>query len=68
MVEQYGIDSDTVRVEVLGQFPAQGNRQFISNTLVSGAQTRAVVPDKYAPLIMGVDIARYGDDSTVLRF
>jgi hypothetical protein len=26
MVEQYGIDSDTVRVEVLGQFPAQGNQ------------------------------------------
>jgi hypothetical protein len=68
MVEQYGIDSDTVRVEVLGQFPAQGNRQFISNTLVSGAQSRVLEKDPYAPLIMGVDIARYGDDSTVFRF
>jgi hypothetical protein len=68
MVEQYGIDSDTVRVEVLGQFPAQGNKQFISNTLVSGAQARTLEKDPYAPLVMGVDIARYGDDSTVFRF
>lgn len=68
MVEQYGIDSDTVRVEVLGQFPAQGNRQFISNKLVADAQLREVVTDRNAPLIMGVDIARYGDDSSVIRF
>ncbi len=68
MVEQYGVDSDTVRVEVLGQFPAQGNRQFISNTLVAQAQTRELIKDPFAPLIMGVDIARYGDDSSVIRF
>jgi hypothetical protein len=68
MVEQYGVDSDTVRVEVLGQFPAQGNRQFISNTLVAGAQTRSLEKDPAAPLIMGVDIARYGDDQSVIRF
>lgn len=68
MIEQYGIDSDTVRVEVLGQFPAQGNRQFISSRVAEGAQRRDVPPDPYAPLIMGVDIARYGNDATVLRW
>lgn len=68
MIEQYGIDSDTVRVEVLGEFPKQGSRQFISNDLVLQAQQRDVPPDGGAPLIIGVDVARYGDDSTVFRF
>jgi hypothetical protein len=68
MIEQYGIDSDTVRIEILGQFPKQGNRQFISNGLVYAAQKREIAGDVGAPLIMGCDIARYGDDSTVFRF
>lgn len=69
IIAQQGIDSDMVRIEVLGQFPAQGNKQFISNKLVEEAQRRAL-PDEDldAPLIMGIDIARYGDDKTVFRF
>jgi hypothetical protein len=68
LIEQHGADSDTVRVEVLGQFPKQGNRQFISNTIVRAAQTRKAESDVFAPLIMGVDVARYGDDLSVIRF
>ena len=68
MIEQFGIDSDTARVEILGQFPKQGNRQFISNSLVYAAQQRPDMRDPMAPLILGVDVARYGDDTTVLRF
>lgn len=68
MIAQHGIDSDVVRIEVLGQFPKQGNRQFIANTLVHEAQHRDVQEDFNAPLILGVDIARYGDDSTIFRF
>lgn len=69
IVEQHGIDSDMVRIEVLGQFPKQGNKQFISNALVHAAQQRPLPPeDLGAPLIMGIDVARYGDDKTVFRF
>jgi hypothetical protein len=68
MITQHGIDSDVVRIEVLGQFPKQGNRQFISNQVAHEAQKREVVDDINAPLILGVDVARYGDDSTVFRF
>lgn len=68
MIAQHGIDSDVVRIEVLGQFPKQGNRQFISNQLVHDAQQREVVEDGHAPLILGVDVARYGDDRTIFRF
>lgn len=63
-----GIDSDQVRVEVLGEFPKQGNRQFIGNELVRQAQQRELRDDLSAPLILGVDVARQGDDSTVFRF
>lgn len=70
IVEQHGVDSDMVRIEVAGQFPHQGNKQFISNKLVDEAQKRPLPldPDLSAPLIMGVDVARYGDDKTVFRF
>lgn len=68
MIRQYGVESDTVKVEVLGQFPTQGTKQFISNTIVKAAQDRAVEPDPGAPLVMGVDVARYGDDASVIRF
>jgi len=68
MIQQYGVESDTVKVEVLGQFPTQGTRQFISNSVAKAAQDRAVETDHGAPLIMGVDVARYGDDASVIRF
>jgi hypothetical protein len=68
MIREHGIDSDQVRVEVLGEFPKQGNRQFIGNELVKAAQDRELDRDLQAPLILGLDVARYGDDSTVLRF
>lgn len=68
MIQQYGVESDVVKVEILGQFPTQGTKQFISNAIVKAAQERTVEPDAGAPLIMGVDVARYGDDASVIRF
>ncbi len=61
-------ESPIIRAEVLGQFPKQGNRQFISTNIVEAAQLREIIADTYAPLIMGVDVARFGDDSSVIRF
>jgi hypothetical protein len=66
LIDRHGIDSDIVRVEVLGQFPKQGDRQFIGRSVVTEAQQRATVKDPNAPLIMGVDVARFGNDSTVI--
>jgi hypothetical protein len=68
IVEKYGEDSDEVRVEVKGEFPRQGDRQFISREFIQGAKARELIEDDWAPLIMGVDPARYGNDSTVIRF
>lgn len=68
IVEKYGEDSDEARIEVKGEFPRQGDRQFISREVVDEATQRDIEPDQHAGLVMGVDIARYGSDSTVIRF
>lgn len=68
IIDQYGADSDPARVEVYGQFPLQGMSQFIGNALVEEAQRRPIVHDEGAPLIMGVDVARFGDDFNVVRW
>lgn len=68
IIKQYGEDSDEARVEVKGQFPLQGDSQFISRDVIRQAQERELFTDDFAPLIMGVDVARFGSDSSVIRF
>ena len=68
IIKQYGEDSDEARVEVFGLFPKQGDKQFISRSIIDEAVERRVEPDMHAALMMGVDPARYGDDSTVIAF
>jgi len=68
IISKYGEDSDEARKEVKGEFPRQGDNQFISRESVDMAKLREIERDDHAALIMGVDPARYGDDSTVIRF
>jgi hypothetical protein len=68
IVEKDGPDSYDARVEVRGLFPLQGEKQFISSELVDQARNRPVVRDDMAPLIIGVDPARFGSDATIIRF
>jgi hypothetical protein len=68
IIAKHGEDSDTARIEVLGQFPSQGDCQFVSRQVVADAQTRELERyDDHAALVMGVDPARFGDDTTVIR-
>jgi hypothetical protein len=67
-VEDWGEDSDYVRMYVRGEFPRIGSMQFISAELVDGAFAREPVTSIYSPLIMGCDVARFGDDMSVIRF
>jgi hypothetical protein len=68
IMQQYGADSDQARVEVYGQFPRQGDYQFISRGQVDDAAAREPSNDPGAPLVIGVDPARFGDDSAVIAF
>ena len=67
MKETYGEDSDIFRVRVLGKFPRASNSQFISSESVERAFEVIMSPYVYQhfPKVMGVDVARFGDDSTV---
>ena len=65
-VADYGEDSDFVRVRVRGEFPRAGTMQFIGSDRVDSAMARVTLPDSHAPLVMGVDVARFGDDRSVI--
>ncbi|HEB28393.1 MAG TPA: terminase [Porticoccus sp.] len=65
-IAAYGEDSDFVKVRVKGEFPSVGSMQFIGTADVDAAMEREPVVDRYAPLIIGVDVARFGDDDTVI--
>jgi hypothetical protein len=67
-VDDYGEDSDFVRIRVKGEFPRAGDVQFIASDMIKEAQSREVDKDSGAPLLMGVDVARYGDDKSVIRY
>jgi hypothetical protein len=67
-IEDYGEDSDFSRVRIKGTFPRTSSLQFIGEDLIQLAQSRfadAIAYD-WAPRIIGCDIARFGDDATVI--
>lgn len=66
LIRQYGADSDIVKVRVYGQFPLQSFNGFISADIVNDAMQRELFSDSGAPLIMAVDVARFGDDEIVI--
>ena len=65
-IDDYGADSDFVRTRVLGQFPRVGSTQFISPELVDEAMRRELEPSRSDPLVIGVDVARFGEDKSVI--
>jgi hypothetical protein len=66
IINEYGEDSDEARVEVYGDFPKSGQDQFIAPHSVDDAMKRPQYKDMTAPIIVGVDPARGGMDSTVI--
>ena len=66
IIDEYGPDSSQAHVEVYGMFPSEGDDQFISSNIVDDAMKRAKYKDQSAPIIIGVDPARFGADATVI--
>lgn len=62
----YGDDSDFFRVRVKGVFPRVGASEFIPAYLVAQARISMVEINRFDPLVLGCDIARFGDDETVI--
>ena len=66
IIDEYGPDSTQAHVEVYGEFPNAGDDQFIPNHLVDEAMKRPRYKDQSAPVVIGVDPARFGSDATVI--
>lgn len=67
-VEDYGEDSDFVKVRVRGEFPSASSMQFIPSDIATSAEERQARTLSHEPLIIGVDVARFGDDQSVISF
>lgn len=67
-VNEYGEDSDFVRVRVRGIPPRAGDLQFIDSERIWEAQKRRVTALADEPLVVGVDVARGGMDSNVICY
>lgn len=67
-IEKYGVDNPWVRVNVFGQFPPASLNALIGPDEVRAAMARHYGIEKYrhAPRVLGVDVALYGDDRTVI--
>lgn len=67
-IEDEGIDSDYIKIHVLGQFPSASAYQFIGDDLVQESRRRKIQPKQYefAPKIITCDPAWTGDDELVI--
>lgn len=67
-VDEYGEDSDFVRVRVKGMFPRAGFSNYISPDIVMAARRRKMMESVWRPfqMILAIDPARFGDDFSVI--
>lgn len=64
-VDDYGEDSDFVRIRVRGVAPRSGSHQFIGQDLVDKCTRYVAQGFEAAPKILVLDVARFGDDQSV---
>jgi hypothetical protein len=67
MREEYGSESNTFRIRVLGEWPLQEEDALISSDWLENAMLQGIpstLPD--SPVIWGVDVARYGSARSAL--
>jgi len=67
-IDAYGEDSDFVRIRVRGVFPRTGETEFISNADVEAATQAEAFSQPNDALVIGVDVARYGANESVIFF
>lgn len=65
IIAAYGKGSNRYRVRVLGEFPTADDQTVIPLELMTAARFRDIVTPNVYP-VWGLDVARYGDDSTAL--
>ncbi len=66
MEVKYGAESNQFRVRVLGEFPLKEDNTVIPADTVESAQNRDIESDPDTVPVWGLDVARFGADSSVL--
>lgn len=66
MKSRYGEESNAFRIRVLGEFPKSDDDTIIPMDLLESAKHRDTRAYEDAPIIWGLDVARFGSDSSVL--
>jgi phage terminase large subunit len=67
LLEKYGRDSDVARIRIFGEFPRGESDAFIPLEIAEYAKDSTLEIDKNITIgDIGVDIARFGDDETVI--
>ena len=67
-VEAHGEDSYHVRIWIRGEFPLVGSDQFIAPADVDRARHAKALAIDHLPKILSGDIARFGDDQSVIGY
>lgn len=67
-INSHGRDNPWVMANVLGRFPSASPLAFIPSHLVDEAVNREAIAAVNDALVIGVDVARFGDDKNVIRF
>lgn len=67
-IDRYGADNDFVRVRYLGEFPTVEASALIAPETISSAQARVPDHQPWEPLILSLDVARYGTNESVAIF
>lgn len=68
IIDMYGLDSDVYRVRVAGEFPKAMPDSFIQLDWVENCSKKTVSRNYPTNRIdIGVDVARYGDDESVIN-
>ena len=67
-IRQHTRDNPWVKVSVFGEFPDSGFNNLLGPEDVDAAIKRNYIPEQYrgSQLRLGVDVARFGDDATVI--
>ena len=66
IAKKFGINSNMYRIRVLGKFPKKEDDAFIPYDLAESALNREIPSQIGQPVFFGVDVARFGDDSSVI--
>jgi len=66
MKARYGEESNAYRIRVLGEFPRSDDDTVIPMELLEMALSRDVTPSQHAPVVWGLDVARFGSDRSAL--